>query len=118
VLVDRQEIGKIMICYPRAVAMPKSSITIKEFADILVDLDAYIAKGGRLLDVVRVPWQELPPEAVLFISHEVGPEILDRFAKFLKRAHKVTGGAGRDYTEEELQTAWRETAGPSSESLH
>jgi hypothetical protein len=98
--------------------MPKSSITVKEFADILVDLDAYIAKGGRLLDVVRVSWQELPPEAVLFISHEVGPEILDRFATFLNRAHKVTGGAGRDYTEEDLRTAWRETAGPSSESLH
>jgi hypothetical protein len=107
-----------MICCSLGVAMPKSSITVKEFTDILVDLDAYIAKGGRLLDVVRVPWQELPLEAVLFISHEVGPEILDRFAKFLNRAHKVTGDAGRDYTEEDLRTAWRETAGPSSESLH
>jgi hypothetical protein len=99
--------------------MPKSSITVREFADILVDLDAYIARGGRLLDVVRVPWEDLPVEAVLFISHKVGPDILDRFAKFLLRAHKVAEGAARGYyTEEDLQTAWHETAGPSSESLH
>jgi hypothetical protein len=99
--------------------MPKGSITVREFADILADLDAYVANGGHLFDVVGVPWEELPVEAVLLISREVGPEILDRFAKFLRRAHKVAGGAGRGYyTEEDLQTAWRETAGPSSESLH
>jgi hypothetical protein len=109
----------MMAYHVPGVAMPKSSITVREFADILVDLDAYVAKGGRLLDVVRVPWEELPLEAVLFISHEVGPEILDRFAKFLLRAHRVAAGAGRGhYTEEDLRTAWRETAGPSSESLH
>jgi hypothetical protein len=41
-------------------------MTVKEFAEILADLDAYIARGGRLLDVAMVPWQELPVDDAFF----------------------------------------------------
>jgi hypothetical protein len=95
-------------------------MTLKEWLDIFMDLDAYIAKGGRLLDLPMIPLEDLPPQALELIFEQVGHEKLDRLGRFYARCgvgrSDLPTGEGR--TEEELRTLWRETAEPSTKTLH
>jgi hypothetical protein len=93
-----------------------SGMTLKEWVDILADLDAYIAKGGLLR---ALPLAELPPQGLGLLAQRISPEGMDRIRRFFARMIRVVpveGTAGM--TEDQIRAAWRETANPSSERLH
>jgi hypothetical protein len=93
-----------------------SGMTLKEWVDILADLDAYIANGGLLH---ALPLPELPPQAFELLAQRINPEGMDRIRRFFARLIRVVpveGTAGM--TEDQFCAAWRETANASSERLH
>jgi hypothetical protein len=59
-------------------------MTLKEYLDIMKDLDGYIAKGGRLLDLemLNPDWldQLMVQQRLL---EEIGPEMTLRLGRFL-----------------------------------
>jgi hypothetical protein len=106
-------------------AMQKSNLTIGQWLDIFMDLDAYIAKGGRLLELPIAPLEELSPDVRQLIIERMGHQRIDRIGRFYARCGTLVRNGdvpiGRACTEDDLRTVWRETAGsssPSTESLH
>jgi hypothetical protein len=93
-------------------------MTLKEWLIIFLDLDAYIAKGGRLGDLPLPPLQNMPPEALDTIAERMGAERLDRIGRFYARlgVGATNASVGEEYTESELRAVWRETAA-STKSL-
>jgi hypothetical protein len=87
-------------------------MTLKDWLIIFADLDAYLAKGGRLGDLPLPPLQNMAPEALDMIAEQMGAEKLNRVGRFYTRLGMGPHDAsvGEKYTESELRTKWRETA--------
>ena len=88
-------------------------MTLKDWLIIFADLDAYIAKGGRLGDLPLPPLQNMPPEALAMIAEQLGAEKLNRVGRFYTRLEMGPHDAssvGEKYNESDLRTKWRETA--------
>jgi hypothetical protein len=49
-------------------------MTLKDWLAIVLDLDAYIAKGGRLADLPLPPLQNMPAQALEMIAEQMGAE--------------------------------------------
>jgi hypothetical protein len=93
-------------------------MTLPEWLAIVLDLDAYIAKGGRLADLPLPPLQNMPAQELEMIAEQMGAERLNRVGRFYARLGEGPGNAS-EYTENELRKVWRETAAPlSAGSLH
>jgi hypothetical protein len=96
-------------------------MTLREWLDIYMDLDAYVAKGGRLLDLELYNPEDWPPDAQKYILERMGPERLARMDRFLARlavGMDPDQMVGHGLTEDEIRAIWRETVGPSTEALH
>jgi hypothetical protein len=88
-------------------------MTVQEYLEIYRDLDAYMARGGRLLDLTLVPLNEVPPEVQQLIAEELGSEKMARIGRFFRRVTALTKPnveVGAACTEEELRLLWRESA--------
>ena len=57
-------------------------MTVKEFLEVYSDLDAYMARGGRLLDLELIPLEELPLEVQEYIALRLGRPQLEPLRRF------------------------------------
>jgi hypothetical protein len=87
--------------------------TLGEWLDVFMDLDAYIAKGGRLLDLQLL--SSAPAEVEQAIADQLGTERLARLDSFFGRIAELVGNV---LTEDQARAIWRESAEPTSETLH
>lgn len=87
--------------------------TLREFLEIYGDLDAYIARGGELLDLPVTTPADFPPEIEKFVLERLGEEKLDRIGRFwglvAKRRPNNRKLVGKFLCEEELRSIWRGT---------
>jgi hypothetical protein len=87
--------------------------TLRDWLEIYNDLDAYIARGGELLDLpVNTP-AGFPPKIEKFIVERLGKEKLDRIGRFFslvaKRKPNNRALIGEFLSEEQLRSIWRGT---------
>jgi hypothetical protein len=91
--------------------MAETERTTREWITIFKDLDAYIAKGGRLLDLpVMSQW---PPQMVQSIAEELGREQCGRLGRFYLRIGKLAPPGelvGEHVTEADAVSAWKTSA--------
>jgi hypothetical protein len=95
-------------------------MTLREWLEIVEDIDGYIASGGQLLDLNMQSVDDLPPKMQEIVLDRLGPEKLDRIERFFQRVamHLGDDTIRQHLSEEMLRAIWHETAGPSSESTH
>ena len=87
--------------------------TLKEWLEIYNDLDAYIARGGELLDLPVNSPADFPPEIEKFVLERLGKEKLDRIGRFFNLVAKQRPNdrklLGKFLSEEQLRSIWRRT---------
>ena len=86
-------------------------LTVREWLDIFTDLDAYIERGGQILDLPMSDPFASP--AAGMIAERIGSEKLCRIGAFYKAVGElVPKGAlvGELISEEQARALWRETA--------
>ena len=87
--------------------------TLENWVEIYNDLDAYIARGGELLDLPVNSPADFPPEIEKRIVKRLGKEKLDRIGRFFslvaKRKPKNRKLVGKFLSEEQLRSIWRGT---------
>lgn len=92
------------------------AMTLREWIDIHKDLDAYIASGGKLLELPINSIDQLPPAVINVIAQEMGPDRLARLGRFNKSVGQAASFFGSDVrigdilTEDRLREIWRSTA--------
>jgi hypothetical protein len=93
-----------------------STITIGEWIAIHKDLDAYIANGGRLLDLRLGQLDQLSDAVLEMIVRDVGIEQWERLGRFYLAVATVRPEeetkVGDVLSEDQLRAIWRETAAP------
>jgi hypothetical protein len=87
--------------------------TLGKYIEKMKDLDAYIAKGGRLLNFGPLDISQLPPVLRGIVVKEMGPERLARMGRFLVRVSQLTPQEDAPIrnvlTEKQVRAAWRES---------
>lgn len=91
----------------------RDRFTLRDYLEIYNDLDAYIARGGELLDLpVNTP-ADFPPEVEELIVKRLGKEKLDRIGRFFslvaKRKPNNSALVDKFLSEEQLRSIWRDT---------
>jgi hypothetical protein len=90
-------------------------MTIGEYIKIVNDIDGYIARGGKLLELEMSPdLSSLPPQAQNVLETGIDPAAAARVAAFFEAVgneHPTKGARiGEVITEKRLQEIWRGTA--------
>ncbi|HEY2244691.1 MAG TPA: hypothetical protein VGH47_10805, partial [Xanthobacteraceae bacterium] len=57
-------------------------MTLREYLDIMADLDGYIAKGGQLLDLELHDPSQMPPAVHALYVDRLGSELCARLGRF------------------------------------
>ena len=92
--------------------------TLEELVDALADLDGYIAKGGRLLDLETVDWSRQPPMVQATLYERLGPETCARLGRSYARVGAGLAGDAtvkEALTEKDVRALWRASADASGE---
>jgi hypothetical protein len=93
--------------------------TVREHLAIYSNLDAYIAKGGQLLDLNLHDWEDVPDAVTTFIAEQLGAELMNRLGRFFSRVAEAMSDedalVGDVLKEEQMRAIWRETALPRSD---
>jgi hypothetical protein len=90
-------------------------MTLREYIEIINDIDGYIAGGGRLLDIPLHGLSSLPQAVQETFSEYVEPSALARFERFLAAAAEGISGnetLGTSLSEERARTIWSGTMLP------
>ena len=80
-------------------------MTLREYIEIISDIDGYIARGGRLLDL---PLQDLSPPQQVLLMGRAAPSAIARFGRFLGAMGEQAPGV----TEERARAIWSGTILP------
>jgi hypothetical protein len=94
-------------------------MTLKQWIEVLGDLDGYVARGGQLLDLEVINPEQLPQQVQMLIRERLGPEQINRLGLYCRRVAMHAAAdqpVGERCTEEVLRSIWRETAAPTSEA--
>ncbi len=86
--------------------------TLTEWLEIYNDLDAYIARGGELLDLPVNSPADFPPEIEKFVVERLDKEKIDRIGRFWSLVGKRKPNEGElvgELSEEQLRSIWRGT---------
>ena len=89
--------------------------TVREWLEIHKDLDAYIARGGKLMDLWLADAHFLDEEPLTsLIGRHLGQATCKRLARFFETVGTIAGKneVGEVLTEVELQQIWHQTAVP------
>jgi hypothetical protein len=91
-------------------------MTMGDYIKIINDIDGYIARGGKLLDLQLVDPPSLPPPFQNALDGMIDPAAAVRIVAFLKAVGNEPRAKerkiGEVITEERLQEIWCGTAGP------
>jgi hypothetical protein len=93
----------------------EKNLTVREFIEMYKDLDAYIARGGKLLDLPMSDRSAIPRPVDSLIRGRLGKATSARLGRFFKAVSKRAGTdqiVGNVLTEVELQQIWHQTAIP------
>lgn len=90
----------------------EKSITVAEWLDRFMDLDAYIANGGSLLDLPVDSLDTLPPDMVRSLVKQMGRERLNQFGRLREHQGNSADDAtrmGEVLTPQQVQAPGKET---------
>jgi len=93
--------------------------TVREWLEIHKDLDAYIARGGKLMDLWLADAHFLDEEPLTsLIGRHLGQATCKRLARFFETVGTIAGKneVGEVLTEVELQQIWHQTAIPRAKA--
>jgi len=82
------------------------NVNKQQWLDIYADLDAYIAKGGRLTELPHPYWDKVPLETKELLAKRMSPERFGRLERFMQQV----AGFRDVYTEAQLQGIWHDAA--------
>jgi hypothetical protein len=98
-------------------------MTVGEWSAIVSDIDGYLDRGGKLLDLQLYDLDALPSATQEIIKQVLGPERLLRWERFLQAVSQASTAntgveGGKRLTEEDVRSIWRASAEPPSRTLH
>ena len=88
-------------------------MNLHEWLSVYSDLDAYMDRGGQLLDIQLIDFDTVPPHTMALISNQIGKKKVERLGRFFGRVGQALGAKEivlATMTEEQLRMLWRETA--------
>jgi hypothetical protein len=91
--------------------------SLQEWLEIYSDLDAYIARGGKLWALTLPDKAFLSPTLVAFINDQLGEATRARLGHFFSCLGAASANRA-PLTEEQLQAIWHATADDAAQSSH